>query len=125
MFPHLMTHLSIARPGPGRPRTRPNRVRAYSSRAIRGHLRRRDIVAVIPEPSISKDTANAAVRAAGALRRSTPLTTATATSSNAASAPSSSGAGWPPLRYKLALTFRGGAVLKAIATRLRVLGDTP
>jgi transposase len=28
MFPHLMMHLSIARPGPGRPRTRPERVRA-------------------------------------------------------------------------------------------------
>jgi hypothetical protein len=38
MFPHLMAHLSIARPGMGRPRTRPERVRAdkaYSSRAVR------------------------------------------------------------------------------------------
>lgn len=37
----------------GRPRTRPDRVladKAYSSRAIRMELRRRGIVAVIPEP---------------------------------------------------------------------------
>ena len=54
MFPVLMDHLSVARVGPGRPRTRPERVRAdkaYSSRAIRTHLRDRGIVAVIPEPS--------------------------------------------------------------------------
>lgn len=39
---------------PGRPRTRPLAVladRAYSSRAIRSHLRRRGIRAVIPQPS--------------------------------------------------------------------------
>ena len=38
----------------GRPRTRPDRLRAdkaYSSRAIRAHLRGRGVVAVIPEPS--------------------------------------------------------------------------
>jgi transposase len=38
----------------GRPRTRPDRLRgdkAYSSRAIRAHLRQRGIVAVIPEPA--------------------------------------------------------------------------
>ncbi|MCE3033758.1 transposase, partial [Streptomyces sp. CMSTAAHL-2] len=38
----------------GRPRTRPTMVladRAYSSRAIRSHLRRRQIRAVIPQPS--------------------------------------------------------------------------
>jgi transposase len=54
MFPHLMRHLRVARLGRGRPRTRPDRVRgdkAYSSRAIRGHLRARGITAVIPEPA--------------------------------------------------------------------------
>lgn len=53
MFPHLMSHLSIDRDGPGRLRTRPDRVRgdkAYSSRAIRTQLRERGITAVIPEP---------------------------------------------------------------------------
>jgi len=49
-----MARLRIARPGPGRPRTRPGRVladKAYSSRAIRAALRRRGIKAVIPEPA--------------------------------------------------------------------------
>lgn len=54
MFPILMGHLRVERRGPGRPRLRPDRVRgdkAYSSRAIRHHLRSRGIVAVIPEPA--------------------------------------------------------------------------
>ena len=49
-----MGRLKITRPGPGRPRTRPGRVladKAYSSSAIRYHLRRRRIRATIPEPS--------------------------------------------------------------------------
>ena len=48
-----MAGIRIARPGGGRPRTRPDRVRAdkaYSSRKIRSHLRRRGIAATIPEP---------------------------------------------------------------------------
>lgn len=52
----LMEHLRIARPV-GRPRTRPDAVRgdkAYSSRAIRAHLRGRGITAVIPEPDDQK-----------------------------------------------------------------------
>lgn len=54
MFTHLMDQLKVNRAGPGRPRTRPDRVRgdkAYSSRAIRLHLRDRGITAVIPQPS--------------------------------------------------------------------------
>lgn len=49
----LLEQLKVARPA-GRPRTRPDAVRgdkAYSSRAIRTHLRERGIRAVIPEPS--------------------------------------------------------------------------
>jgi transposase len=49
-----MNQLAIARPGGGRPRTRPGRVlgdKAYSSAAIRAHLRRRGIKATIPQPS--------------------------------------------------------------------------
>ncbi len=52
MFLPLMAHLRVSR-DVGRPRTRPDAVRgdkAYSSRAIRGHLRARGIKAVIPEP---------------------------------------------------------------------------
>ncbi len=53
-FLPLMGRLTIARRGRGRPRTRPGRVladKAYSSRAIRSHLRRRRIKTTIPEPS--------------------------------------------------------------------------
>ena len=52
-----MGGIAIARPGPGRPRTRPGHVlgdKAYSNRAIRGHLRRRGITATIPEPADQK-----------------------------------------------------------------------
>jgi transposase len=53
-FLPLMGRLRITRRGRGRPRTRPGRVladKACSSRAIRSHLRRRRIKAVIPEPA--------------------------------------------------------------------------
>jgi len=53
-FLPLMGRLKIARRGPGRPRTRPGRVlcdKAYSSRAIRAHLRARKIKAVIAQPA--------------------------------------------------------------------------
>lgn len=54
MFPELVDALEVPRPGPGRPRTRPDRVladKAYSSAAIRTLLRARGIGAVIPERS--------------------------------------------------------------------------
>lgn len=53
MFPVLIGHLRVNASGPGRPRTRPDKVRgdkAYSSKAIRELLRSRDIEAVIPQP---------------------------------------------------------------------------
>jgi len=52
-----MTALAIGRPGRGRPRTRPGNLlgdKAYSSRKIRSHLRRRGITATIPEPADQK-----------------------------------------------------------------------
>jgi transposase len=52
-----MAGIRIRRRGPGRPRTRPDRVlgdKAYSSRAIRAYLRKRRIKATIPEPSDQK-----------------------------------------------------------------------
>lgn len=48
-----MARIRVPRSGPGRPRTRPLAVladRAYFSRVIRSHLRRRGIRAVIPQP---------------------------------------------------------------------------
>ncbi|WP_344895986.1 IS5 family transposase [Streptosporangium longisporum] len=53
-FEAVMAAIKVPRVGPGRPRTRPDRVRAdkaYSSQAIRSHLRRRGIRATIPEPA--------------------------------------------------------------------------
>ena len=53
MFGPLMAHLRVSR-AVGRPRTRPDAVRAdkaYSSRAIRSHLRGRGVVAIIAEPA--------------------------------------------------------------------------
>ncbi|MGA5559467.1 IS5 family transposase [Streptomyces lavendulocolor] len=53
-FETVMSRIRVPRSGPGRPRTRPFAVladRAYSSRAIRCHLRRRGMRAVIPQPS--------------------------------------------------------------------------
>ncbi|MBB6035008.1 transposase [Phytomonospora endophytica] len=47
-----MAAIRVKRPGPGRPRTRPDHViadKGYSTRAIRTHLRKRGIGATIPE----------------------------------------------------------------------------
>jgi transposase len=55
-FAAVMAGIRVPRIGPkgGRPRTRPDRVRAdkaYSSRSVRAHLRRRGIGCAIPEPN--------------------------------------------------------------------------
>jgi transposase len=53
-FEPVMAGIRIRRRGRGRPRTRPAHLlgdKAYSSRAIRSHLRRRRITATIPEPA--------------------------------------------------------------------------
>lgn len=50
-FEPTLATVAVARIGPGRPRTRPDAVlsdKAYSSKAIRHHLARRGIKAVIP-----------------------------------------------------------------------------
>jgi len=50
-FELVMDKVRVARPGRGRPRRRPDELqadKAYSSRAIRGHLRHRGIRATIP-----------------------------------------------------------------------------
>ncbi|WP_460716645.1 transposase [Microbispora hainanensis] len=53
-FQAIMAGIYVPRLGPGRPRARPEVVRAdkaYSSRAIRAHLRSRGIRCTIPEPA--------------------------------------------------------------------------
>jgi transposase len=54
ILPRLLAELRVARPHGGRPRTRPQALRAdkaYSSRGHRQMLRSRGITAVIPEPA--------------------------------------------------------------------------
>jgi transposase len=53
-FQAVLDAINVARAGPGRPRTRPDRVlgdKAYGSRANRAYLRRRKIACTIPEPA--------------------------------------------------------------------------
>lgn len=128
MFPVLMEHLIVARRGPGRPRTRPDRVRgdkAYSSRAIRAHLRGRGIGAVIPEPDDQKGHRNRRGSRGG---RPVSYDIEDYKSRNAVERSFNEDKQWRGLatRYdKLALTYRGGAVLRAITLWLKRLRDTP
>jgi len=51
-FAAVLERIRVPRSGPGRPRTRPDRVladKAYGSRANRAYLRRRGIACTIPE----------------------------------------------------------------------------
>lgn len=125
MFLILMDHLRVARRGPGRPRTRPDRVRgdkAYSSRAIRQHLRWRGIVAVIPEPS---DQQGHHKRRGSRGGRPVGYDVEDDKGRNVVERGFNEDKQWRGLatRYdKLALTYRGGAVLTA-ARETRWLGQ--
>lgn len=71
-FEPVMRSIRITRAGGGRPRTRPGHVladKAYSSRGVRSHLRRRHIHATIPEPD--DQIANRARRGSRGGRRPT------------------------------------------------------
>ncbi|EFE72162.1 LOW QUALITY PROTEIN: transposase IS4 family protein, partial [Streptomyces viridosporus ATCC 14672] len=81
----------------GRLRTRPDVViadKAYSSRAIRAHLRKRGIRAVIPIPADQRN--HRLRRGSQGGRPSTGRRTSSATPSSGASTASSSGAASPP-----------------------------
>lgn len=122
MFAHLLTALSVPRVGPGRPRTRPDRVlgdKAYSSRANRQLLRSRHIAAVIPEP----DDQIGHRRHRGA-RGGRPVNfdPDRYKGRNVVERSFNIFKQWRGLatRYdKLALTYRGGVVLRAITIWLR------
>jgi transposase len=67
-FGDVMAAVRVPRTGAGRPRTRPDAVladRAYPSRAIRHHLHRRGIRAVIPEPADQQNNRKRRGRAGG------------------------------------------------------------
>ncbi len=126
MFPHLMDHLKVSRPGPAR--TRPEKVRgdkAYSSRAIRTSLRSRNIQAVIAEPADQAGHRRRKGRKGG---RPPAFDAEDYKRRNVVERAFNVYKQWRGLatRYdKLALTYRGGTVLRAITMWTNLLGDTP
>ena len=129
MFPHLMRHLRVTQDGRGRPRTRPERLRAdkaYSSRVIRAELRARGITAVIPEPA---DQVGHRKRRGPRGGRPPSFDPEDYKGRNVVERSFNVFKQWRGLatRYdKLALTYRGGAVLRAITIWLKaLLGDMP
>lgn len=128
MFTHLLDALSVPRSGRGRPRTRPDRAlgdKAYSSRANRALLRRRGIPAVIPEP---EDQIRHRTRRGSAGGRPVSYDSEIYKTRNTVERSFNAFKQWRGLatRYdKLALTYRGGVVLRAITIWLKQLGDAP
>ena len=128
MFPHLLNAIHVPRLGPGRPRTRPERVladKAYSSRGNRALLRSRAIKAVIAEPS---DQVGHRKRKGSKGGRPPAFDADVYKGRNVIERSFNVLKQWRGLATpydKLALTYRGGVVLGAIITWLRELGDTP
>jgi transposase len=122
MFTHLLSALHVPRAGPGRPRSRPDRVlgdKAYSSRGNRALLRSRGITAVIPEPDDQLGHRRRRGRRGG---RPGNFDTETYKNRNVVERSFNLFKQWRGLatRYdKLALTYRGGVVLCAITIWLR------
>lgn len=117
MFAPLMSQLHVERLGRGRPRTRPDRVlgdKAYSSRANRALLRTRAIKVTIAEPADQAGHRKNRGRAGG---RPPAFDAAAYKGRNVVERSFNRIKDWRGLatRYdKLALTYRGGVVLRAI-----------
>jgi putative transposase len=128
IFEHLLRHLRVDRPGRGQARTRPDRLRAdkaYSSRAIRSELRRRGITAVIPQPS---DQIANRVRRGSRGGRPPGFDPQDYKGRNVIERGFNITKQWRGLatRYdKLAIVYRGAAVLRAVTIWLPYLSDTP
>ena len=122
MFAPLMSQLRVQRLGPGRPRTRPVRVlgdKAYSSRANRTLLRSRGIAAVIAEPADQAGHRKNRGRNGG---RPPAFDHLAYKGRNVIERSFNQIKDWRGLatRYdKLALTYRGSVVLRAIILWLR------
>ena len=118
----VLDAIRVPRLGPGRPRTRPEALladKAYSSRAIRAELRRRGIVAVIPEP---RDQQGHRRRRGSAGGRPVTYDPVTYKGRNVVERAFCLLKQWRALatRYdKHAITYRGAVVLAAIITWLR------
>ena len=127
LFEHLLANLRVDRLGGGRPRTKPQRVRAdkaYSSRAIRRELRRRGVTPGIPQPSHHK----APPKTRGARGGRPPaFDAADYKGRNVIERGFNVVKQWRGLatRYdKLAIVYRAAAVLRAITLWLPHLSDT-
>ena len=124
MFPTLLSHLRVGRQGPGRPRTTPDAVlgdKAYSARAHRTLLRSRGIKAVIPEPS---DQVRNRKRRGSRGGRPPAFDKQAYRSRNVVECSFNTVKQWRGLatRYdKLAIVYRGAAVLRAITIWLKHL----
>lgn len=127
MFLPLMAQLRVGR-GTGRPRTRPDAVRgdkAYSSRAIRSHLRARRIKAVIPEPEDQKGHRKRRGSHGG---RPVSLDTVDYKNRNVIERHYCHIKQWRGLatRYdKRAVTYRAAVTLNAVIAWTKALSDTP
>jgi transposase len=122
MLVPLLNQLRVGRAGPGRPRTRPDRVigdKAYSSRGHRAMLRRRGIIATIAEPA---DQAGHRQHRGSKGGRPPAFDTQTYKHRNVVERAFNRIKDWRGLatRYdKLATTYRGGVVLRAISLWLQ------
>ena len=127
MLAVLLAHLAVPRPGPGRPRTRPDCLiadKAYSSRGNRRLLRRRGIRIVIPERSDQAAHRRRRGRSGG---RPVGYDRDLYRSRNVIERGFNTFKQWRGLasRYdKLAINYRAGAVLRAILIWLDDLCDT-
>jgi transposase len=127
MLPVLLADLAVPRLTTGRARTRPDCViadKAYSSRGHRGMLRRRGIRAVIPEPA---DQAAHRHRRGSRGGRPVGYDHDLYRHRNVIERGFNTFKQWRGLasRYdKLAITYRGGAILRAILIWLNDLCDT-
>jgi len=124
MFPVLLTHLSVDRVGPGRPRTTPDALlgdKAYSARAHRKLLRSRGVKTVIPEPC---DQIRNRKRRGSRGGRPPAFDAELYKGRNVVERSFNTVKQWRALatRYdKLAIVYRGAAVLRAITTWLKHL----
>jgi putative transposase len=128
LFEHLLAHLKVTRSSPvrraaGRIGFRADK--AYSSRAIRTELRRRGIIAVIPE--LSDQIAHRQRRGSHG-SRPPAFDAADYKGRNVIKRGFNNTKQWRGLatRYdKLAIVYRGAAILRAITLWLPYLSDTP
>ena len=124
MFAALVSQLKVNRLGPGRPRTTPDAVlgdKAYSSKAHRALLRSRGIKTVIPEPS---DQIANRKRRRSAGGRPPAFDAEAYRGRNVVERSFNTVKQWRALatRYdKLAIVYRGAAVLRAITIWLKHL----